>query len=97
MYCGETQTSFSNALWGRGGGPASKTRKKAAPGEATQDLGQTPPLALPGSGTAPVVLRLQRATDYISHNAPRDGLGLAKRLEPGLRHQRPVKAVFLRR
>ncbi|MEJ1285789.1 hypothetical protein NN561_016785 [Cricetulus griseus] len=35
--------------------------------------------------------------NYISHNAPRGGLGLAKRLEPGLCHQRPVKAVFLRR
>lgn len=51
----------------------------------------------PEPGTAPSVLRLRRATDYISHNAPRSGLGLAKRLKPGLRHQRPVKAVFLRR
>lgn len=35
--------------------------------------------------------------DYISHNAPRGGQGWAERLEPGLRHERPARAVFLGR
>lgn len=46
---------------------------------------------------APECRRRQRAADYSSHNAPRGGQGWAEQLEPGLRHERPAKAVFLGR
>lgn len=75
------------------------TQEKEVPNETNPAPGDAPPSTVRGYCAQPRLRVPQAAVsaDYISHNAPRDGQGRDERLEPGLRHERPARAVFLGR